>query len=408
MFAENSVPVTDLNISKAMKMLGSQSGGGGTELMPALKRALAMDTNEGFSRTFIIATDGFVTVEKEAFGLVKSSLNKANFFAFGIGTSVNRYLIEGLAHAGSGEAFIITDEREVKVTATKFREYISTPVLTGIELSFSGFDAYDVEPSAVPDVFTSRPVVVFGKYRGNPVGKITLSGTNGSGKVSQVLLVSEYGESKVNKALRYLWAREKIRLIDDYAGGYEGVPDDVKIQVLELGLQYNLLTAYTSFIAIDSEIRNINGTAVTVRQPLPLPEGVSNYAVGAQVPGISFSKSGRAESLSGGVELAEDKEVFVVAESMPEFPGGEKALNQFLKSNLKMPEDALNNNVSGKVIIQFVVNTDGTISDIVIVQSLGYGCDAEAIRLIKAMPAWIPGKQRGKTVKITIELPIRF
>lgn len=73
-----------------------------------------------------------------------------------------------------------------------------------------------------------------------------------------------------------------------------------------------------------------------------------------------------------------------------------------------MPEAAIINNVSGKVIIQFVVNTDGTISDIVVVQSLGYGCDADAIRLIKAMPAWIPGKKRGKAVKTILTLPISF
>ncbi|NTW26176.1 MAG: TonB family protein, partial [Lentimicrobium sp.] len=416
LFAEKSVPVTEVNISKAMKLLDSQSGGGGTELLPALKRALAMNTNEGYSRTFIIATDGFVTIEQEAFGLVKSNLGKANFFAFGIGSSVNRYLIEGLAHAGSGEAFIITDEHEAKVTAGKFREYISSPVLTGVELTFSGFDAYDVQPATVPDVFMSRPVVVFGKYRGNAVGRITLTGSNGNGKISQVLQVSEYVESKENQALRYLWAREKIRLIDDYAGGYGGVPDDVKKQVLGLGLQYNLLTAYTSFVAIDSEIRNINGAAVTVRQPLPLPEGVSNYAIGgAQAPGMSFCKMSRAESLSGGVELTEDKdadpseeEVFTIVESMPEFPGGEEALNKFLKSNLKMPEEAMKNNVSGIVIIRFVVNADGTISDIVVLQSLGFGCDAEAIRVIKAMPAWIPGKQRGKSVKTKVSLPVHF
>jgi Ca-activated chloride channel family protein len=409
LFSEKSVSATPENINRALRMLDSQRGSGGTELLPALKRALAMEINDDFARSFVIATDGYVTVEKEAFGLVKSSLNKANFFAFGIGSSVNRFLIEGLAHAGAGDAFVITNEKEAKEIADEFRKYISTPLLSGIDLTFNGFEAYDIQPASVPDVFSSRPVVVFGKYRGNPAGNILMTGMNGAGKFSQTIQVNGVMPSAENQALRYLWAREQIRMTDDYSGSYEGVPDKVKEQVKDLGLKYNLLTAYTSFVAIDSEIRNINGTHTTVRQPLPLPEGVSNYAVGGTIQGVSVLRESKNKSVSLESDVTDgEAEVFAIVESMPEFPGGEQALLQYLKSNLKYPAEAINNNISGKVIVQFTVNTDGSLSDIKVIRSLGFGCDEEVIRLIEAMPSWMPGKQRGKAVKTTMILPVNF
>jgi Ca-activated chloride channel homolog len=409
LFSEKSVSATPDNIKRALRMLDSQRGGGGTELLPALKRALAMEINDDFARSFVIATDGYVTVEKEAFGLVKSSLNKANFFAFGIGSSVNRFLIEGLAHAGAGEAFVITKEKEAKGIAEKFRKYISTPLLIGIDLAFNGFDAYDIQPVSVPDVFLSRPVVVFGKYRGNPAGNILMTGMNGAGEFSETIQVNGVMPSAENQALRYLWARELIRMTDDYSGSYEGVPDKVKEQVKDLGLKYNLLTAYTSFVAIDSEVRNINGTYTTVRQSLPLPEDVSNYAVGGTIQGVSVLRESKNKLVSFESDVTDgEAEVFAIVESMPEFPGGEQALLNYLKTNLKYPAEAINNNISGKVIVQFTVNTDGSLSDIRVIRSLGFGCDEEVIRLIKAMPSWMPGKQRGKAVKTTMILPVNF
>jgi Ca-activated chloride channel family protein len=106
--AEESLPATENNIKKAIHLIERERGGGGTELLPALKRALALPRSEGISRTVIIATDGYVHVEKEAFDLIRNNLGKANMFPFGIGSSVNRFLIEGMARAGMGESFVIT------------------------------------------------------------------------------------------------------------------------------------------------------------------------------------------------------------------------------------------------------------------------------------------------------------
>jgi hypothetical protein len=95
-------------------------------------------------------------------------------FAFGIGSSVNRHLIEGMARIGMGEPFVITKPDQAVITAKKFRKLIESPVLTGINIDFGKFKAYDVEPPNIPDVLANRPVIVFGKWRGSPLGTISL------------------------------------------------------------------------------------------------------------------------------------------------------------------------------------------------------------------------------------------
>jgi Ca-activated chloride channel homolog len=279
--AEQSLPATAENIDKAIQVIDKQRGGGSTELIPALKTAFALQGTENYSRTFVAITDGYVRVEREAFDLIRQNLNRANLFAFGIGSGINRYLIEGMAHAGQGEPFIITKPEEAAKIAEKFRNYIQTPVLTNITLKYEGFSVYEVEPLSIPDVFAERPVIVYGKYRStSPLGKITLTGLSGNQIYTQSIALAE-ADVENNQAIRYLWARKKIEMLDDYSKSFAYDPDNQKRaeEVTNLGLKYNLLTQYTSFIAIDNTARNQQGNATTIQQPLPLPEGVSNYAL---------------------------------------------------------------------------------------------------------------------------------
>ncbi len=277
LMSEKSVPATKENIDNAINVIDKQHGGGGTELLPALNRSLRLPKLENYSRSIIVVTDGYVMVEEEVFDLIRNNLNDANMFAFGIGTSVNRHIIEGMAHVGMGEPFIITKPADAPAQAERFRQMIESPVLTKVKVDFKGFSAYDVEPPAIPDVLSDRPVIVFGKWKGKPAGTITVTGMSGSGKFSESINVSTAKPAKENLALRYLWARHRITLLSDYN---KLRSNDKRInEVTELGLTYNLLTAYTSFVAVDNQIRK-TGDSTTVNQPLPMPEGVSDYAVG--------------------------------------------------------------------------------------------------------------------------------
>ena len=177
--AAQSVPATPKNIEKGIALIDRQQGGGGTELLPALQTAFGLPQQKNYSRTVVIVTDGFVDVEAEAFDLIRNRLGSANVFAFGIGTSVNRHLIEGIATVGMGESFVVTRPEEAPAKAERFRAMIQSPVLTRVNVKFEGFDAYDVEPPHIPDVLSERPVIVFGKYRGKAAGKIIVSGISG-------------------------------------------------------------------------------------------------------------------------------------------------------------------------------------------------------------------------------------
>jgi Ca-activated chloride channel family protein len=281
--ADAPLPATEENVRRGVAFIDSQPGSGSTELLPALRRALALPGGEDRARSIVVATDGYVTVETEAFDVIRGSLGQANLFAFGIGSGVNRYLIEGMARAGQGEPFVVTNEGEAEERAEALRRYIEAPVLTKARLTATGFEIYDMEPPGIPDVLAQRPVIVFGKWRGPRTGQLTLRGLAGDGPFERSFDLSKVRPDPSTAALSYLWARGRIARLDDYQR-LANDPDRVK-EITQLGLDYHLLTAYTSFIAVDEVVRNTRPEdAQTVRQPLPLPPGVSNLAVGGEVP----------------------------------------------------------------------------------------------------------------------------
>ena len=116
-----------------------------------------------------------------------------------------------------------------------------------------------------------------------------------------------------------------------------------------------------------------------------------------------------APPVEAPVEEEEEEVVFVVVESMPEFPGGAQAMMKYIAENIKYPVIAQENGIQGRVICQFVVNKDGSIVDVEVVRSGGDpSLDKEAVRVIKSMPKWKPGKQRGKAVRVKYTVPVNF
>lgn len=277
-FSPVSVPATRVNLARALAFIGRKNGGGGTRLLDALAAAVAIPRQPAVSRSVVLLTDGYIEAESDVFEFVRHQLDAANFFAFGIGSSVNRYLIEGVARAGLGEPFIVTEPAAAPETAAQLRRYIDTPVLTGIDVKFSGFDAYDVEPRTIPDLFASRPIVVFGKWRGSANGSIEISGKTGREPYRASIAVTPEQLDTRHAALRYLWARTRIATLDDFGFGAAG--DDRVAEITSLGLTYGLLTRYTSFIAVQDIVRRTTDGADEVDQPLPLPQGVPDSAVG--------------------------------------------------------------------------------------------------------------------------------
>jgi Ca-activated chloride channel family protein len=279
LMSPRSVPATRENISQAQKLIDRQSGGGGTELLGALQRALALPHEEWMSRTFVLVTDGFIGGEREAFEEIHEHLGQANVFCFGIGKSVNRYLVEGVGKAGLGASFIVTDVATAWTEARRFAQYIEAPLLTNLRLEADGVQVQQVEPASLPDVLADRPVIIHGKWKGPQHGTLRLTGLTGLGPYVASFDLSQVARSEPDGGLDYLWARTRIGNLSDFGLGRS--PTQVQTEVTQLGLRYNLLTRFTSFVAVDNAPRAaIPGT--DVEQPLPLPEGVSDMAVGAE------------------------------------------------------------------------------------------------------------------------------
>ncbi|OJJ19132.1 hypothetical protein BKI52_20160 [marine bacterium AO1-C] len=430
MLAPQSMAATPQNIQNVLQVFNKQSGSGGTRLLPALRKALSFPNMDDYSRTFVIVTDGYITVEKEAFNLIRDNLNKANLFAFGIGSSVNRYLINGLAKAGLGEPFIVTKPAEAAKQANHFQQYIQSPVLTNIQANFGGMQVYDVEPKSIPDVFASRPILVYGKYKGTPTGNITIEGKTGNKRYSQKMDLEE-ASLVSGEALKYLWARKKIQWLSDY--GKVNPEPQLKKQITNLGLKYSLLTQYTSFIAVDDKIRNKTGKQTQVKQPLPLPKGVSNKAVGKLAPPLPVIKSPNVIEIPDEEEIVDEievdleveleeevvpppppiveekeEEIFMITEKQAEFPGGRANLYKYIQQNLKYPPKARQMAIEGKVYVELIIGKDGSIVSIRVVRGLSKDCDQEAIRVMKKMPKWTPATVRGRRVKQKITVPIVF
>ena len=273
-----SLQATEKNIKYAMDLIDKEEGGGGTSMLTALEEAVSIPFDAGTARSVVVITDGYISNEKDIFDLINRNMDTASFFSFGIGSSVNDYLIKGIAGAGLGESFVVTDFEDAAESAERFCTYIEAPLLTGLTVSYDGFQAYDAATSTPSILYAQKPIVLFGKWEGDPSGTIIVSGKMGEQEYLQEIPVSDVAVDTENEAIRYLWARTKL----DQIAGYGSLRNDesTKEEITRLGLEYSMTTPYTSFVAVIDVVRNRDGEARNVNQASPLPLGVSNLAVG--------------------------------------------------------------------------------------------------------------------------------
>ena len=274
------LPATPANVRQALASMQNYQGGGGTELIAALESAYSMPRDADTARSIVVVTDGYVGVEREAYDLIGKNLHDTNLFAFGIGSSVNRYLIESMAKAGAGEPFVVTEQNQVSEVGNRFRRYVEAPLLSNIRLQGEGVELYDLEPAGIPLMLAERPIVVFGKYRnaGDSAG-LVLSGTAANDSYRVELPLSEAQHHNRAELLPVLWARHRLMRLSDWAGNKV---ESNRAAIVELALKYSLLSRYTSFVAVDETVANTSGTAKNLQQPLPLPQGVETTALASR------------------------------------------------------------------------------------------------------------------------------
>ncbi len=288
-FDRDALPPTATNLERALSWLDDLRGSGGTEMLAGVRAALEAAKDPYRLRMVMFLTDGYIGNEEEILHRVGEVLGDARIFSFGVGSSVNRYLLDRLAEAGQGAAEYLRPGESPDALVTRFFERITDPVFTQLELDWGGLDVTDVEPAALPDLFAGQPLLVHARYRSGGRGTVVLRGWAGRKRIELRERVVLPKKETANSAQAKLWARARIARLE--MGKIRGGdPRPVIEEITELALDHRLMTAYTSFVAVDrSEVRD-GGELVTVDQPVPMPEGVSYQGVFGGAPANAMTK----------------------------------------------------------------------------------------------------------------------
>ena len=297
------LPATPENLERAKRFLESRSGEGGTEMMKAIKAALDPSDAQGHVRVVCFMTDGYVGNEMQIIAEVQKHPN-ARVFAFGIGNSVNRFLLDKMAEHGRGEVEYVSLRDDGSAAARRFHERVRNPLLTDITIDWGGLPVADVYPKAVPDLFSAKPVVLTGRFTGAARGVVRLRGRAGGSFFEREIQVALPESQPEHDVLATLWARRRVDELtaEDFAGAQRGkLRADLREAVTNLGLEYGLMTQYTSFVAVEEMTLTDGGTPRRVEVPVELPKGM------AQQPGRQAGNrllGGPLFQLSGGSSSA--------------------------------------------------------------------------------------------------------
>ena len=276
--APRAVRATPANVRRGVAYVTSMRGGGGTEFLPALELALGAKKDPGRSRIVLFVTDGYIGYEHEVLRFLRKHAAGTNVFALGVGSSVNRFLIDGMARIGSGAPFYLLSSEKASSVVERIFATISRPALTHIDVEWGGLDATAQTPRAIPDLFGERPVVVAGRFGRGGTHTITVHGRLAGQPFARQVQVTLPDKGQGNPAVAYLWARRRIaELMDIHATEPERVEQAEK-KVTQIALSYNLMSRFTSFVAVDRRVRTRGGDPRKVAQPVPLPDGVSKKA----------------------------------------------------------------------------------------------------------------------------------
>ncbi|HEV7644606.1 MAG TPA: VIT domain-containing protein [Pyrinomonadaceae bacterium] len=278
---EKPVPATPENLRAAQEFLATRKGGGGTEMMKAIKTALDPSDSQQHLRIVCFMTDGYVGNDLEIMSEIQKHPN-ARVFSFGIGSSVNRLLLDKMAEEGRGEVEYVSLSDDGSAAAKRFHERIRNPLLTDISIDFGGLKVEDVYPKRINDLFSTKPVIIHGRFTQPGTGVVKLKGRSFGRETVREIAVNFPENEPGHDVLATLWARTRIDdlMSQDYAGVQNGTAKpDVKNTITSLGLEYRLLTQFTSFVAVEETVVTDGGQPRRIEVPVELPEGVSREMV---------------------------------------------------------------------------------------------------------------------------------
>lgn len=269
-FGAYPLSATPSNIAQARQYVRRLRGTGGTQMIEGVKTALDFPHDPGRLRFVSFMTDGFIGNDVDIVGAVARHIGDSRIFSFGVGTSVNRYLLERMAKQGRGAVAYLGPNDSAKTTMSAFFERISHPALTDVRIDWGSMNVTDVYPAKLPDVFIGRPVVVTGKFSGR-LDDVTVHGTAGSYPTSFRVAASTPDPANAN--LSKIWARLRIADLMDRKTWQPDFYEEFSAEIRETALAYQLMSDYTSFVAVDASRVTAGSRGTTVHQAVPVPRG---------------------------------------------------------------------------------------------------------------------------------------
>jgi len=300
------VPATRQNLQKAKKFLESLQGDGGTEMMKAIKASLDPSDSQQHVRIACFLTDGQVSNEADIIAEVQKHPN-ARVFAMGFGPAPNRSLLDKMSQYGRGEVNYIAEVGDTSAVARVFSDRVRSPLLTDISIEWSDLPVTEIYPKRIPDLFSARPLVISGRYTKGGKGSIWLKGKMAGQDFVREIPVELPETETDHDVLASLWARRRI---DDLVGdeianaGNTPAQDQAREEITKLGIEFKLMTQYTSFVAIDDVV--FTGPEEPVRvevapqSPAGAPSGLYSYVVVTAAPPNLLSATGSQNSFTAG------------------------------------------------------------------------------------------------------------
>lgn len=245
-----SMPVTSDNLYQAKQMINSLNADGGTEMLGALNFALKQPSNIGYLRQIVFITDGAIGNERELFNSINSNLGDARLFTVGIGSAPNSFFMSKAAAYGRGSYTYINDLRTVSNKMAELFKKITSPVMRDIKIDWG--EPVEQYPARVPDLYKGEPIVVLVKANKAP-SKLTVSGNMLNTPWKQNLRFKNQQTDNAEN-IDTLWARQKIVSLMDKLNTGEQTQEQVKPKVVELGVKHQIVSQFTSFVAVEEVI----------------------------------------------------------------------------------------------------------------------------------------------------------
>ncbi len=265
------VEATPENIRRGLAYLKKLNSDGGTMMIEGIKAALDFPHDPDRLRFVSFMTDGYIGNEADILKAVQEKIGASRIFSFGVGSSPNRYLLDSMAKIGRGAVAYLAFDDSAAPVMDSFFERISHPALRDIEIDWGKMKVAHVYPRRVPDLFVGRPLILTGRFEGEP-STVRVSGKGGSEKIQFSIPAKSKGALADHKGLPSVWARMKIADLADKSLWKSS--ENLAEQIKQTALDYNLMSAYTAFVAADSSRETKGEEGTTVPVAVPVPEGV--------------------------------------------------------------------------------------------------------------------------------------